>query len=68
MARRKNIRKSPHYHSRLFVNEEDAERYVERMKIKMGTSEFIFDVSYNEQFELYHGRFWNRKDHDDYIH
>ena len=58
MTRRKQIKHAPHYHSRLFQTEEAAEEFVSRMKLKMGPS-FTYDVSYNDEYELWHGRFWD---------
>ena len=65
-TRRKQIRKAPTYHSRLFPTEEAAQDFVNRMKLKMGV-EYTYDVSYNEQFELWHGRFWDTRDGEGYI-
>ena len=59
--RRKQINKAPTYHARLFNTEEEAKDFVSRMRGKMGV-DYIYDVSYNSEYKLWHGRFWDKKD------
>ena len=66
MKRRKNIRQAPTYHSRLFNTEEDAQKFIDRMKLKMGP-DFTYEVKWNDTYELYHGRFWDTRDGEGYI-
>ena len=64
--RRKQIRKAPTYHARLFTDEQEAEDWLTRMRLKMGT-DYTFECNWNDQYELYHVRLWDTRDGEGYI-
>ena len=57
----KSIKRAPTYHARLFVEKDDALEWQGRMQLKMG-NDYEFDIQWNDDYELYHARMWDRSD------
>ena len=66
MARRKNIRKAPTYHSRLFEEEQAAHDWIRRMSMKMG-SDYHYEVLWNDDYDIWQGRLWDQRDGEGYL-
>ena len=64
--RRKNIRKAPTYHARLFTDKDEAHEWIRRMSLKMG-NDYHYEVIFNDEHKLHWARLWDERDGDGYI-